>query len=353
VSFTLWATPFVGFITVIPAAFLNRMRVDVSRSLDTVNGGDYTNATLIKFDAGSAGWQFDSLVTIGGTGAIDILNSGTLTLESGGSAHVKAGGVLYFESTGAAYGEAIWQGVSKATFQSGSELRIIGATALLTVSGGADINVTGAVTTFTGGTQSFGGTTTIPVGATLAVGGTLTSTGNSSFSAITAATHPALSTDTYANNSQLTHSSGSTETWLANAIVNQGGTTTRTGPERVLGTEAWSIGRPAALGPNASGTIDCTAADIMRCPALTAGRSWTLGDPGGLAFSGLPFTVERSAAGSTIHTLTILDADGVTTIGSIAAATDANFSITFCWSGTVWFPLRWSSHVGAGGISLP
>lgn len=46
-SFTLWATAFTNSVSTVSAEFLNKVRVDLSRALDGVNGGTYTLASLL------------------------------------------------------------------------------------------------------------------------------------------------------------------------------------------------------------------------------------------------------------------------------------------------------------------
>lgn len=58
------AMPFVAADSSITADTLNLWRVYISRALDAVNGGDYTNLTLIRWLSGGAGWRFDCPVEV-------------------------------------------------------------------------------------------------------------------------------------------------------------------------------------------------------------------------------------------------------------------------------------------------
>lgn len=81
-AFTLWPTAFVAGVTQVTAAFLNQIRVDVSRALDGLNGGTYTLASLLEL--AGAGLKVSGPLTAtsttalqGATTADDLTMSGT------------------------------------------------------------------------------------------------------------------------------------------------------------------------------------------------------------------------------------------------------------------------------------
>ncbi len=207
-SFSLWSTPFVGFVTVIPAAFLNKIRVDVSRGLDTIGGGDYANASLIRWTAGSAGWEFDAAVKIGSAGVLTVASGGTLvtatgstttlhgdatfdgtiTGGSGGLLEIDTGCVLDVLSGGEVAvesgGEIVLRSGSTLLAQSGSLINVqsgavesvagtvnLASGGLLHALSGSFITATSATVAFSAGTTSLGGATTVPNGATFLVTG--------------------------------------------------------------------------------------------------------------------------------------------------------------------------------------
>lgn len=83
---------FVAGVTTIPATVANEWRVNISRALDALNGGNYTNDTLIKWLTGSAGMQFDSFLKVGDGGIFDLLSGAIARVQTGGLVDFTTGG---------------------------------------------------------------------------------------------------------------------------------------------------------------------------------------------------------------------------------------------------------------------
>lgn len=85
-TFTLYGTTFVDGVTVIPAAFLNKMRTELPSAVDG-RGGSYTNTSLLNFTTSGAGFTIDgdSLITLSSTGGLTITSevNGTIPYASG------------------------------------------------------------------------------------------------------------------------------------------------------------------------------------------------------------------------------------------------------------------------------
>jgi hypothetical protein len=390
VSFTLWATPFVGFVSVIPAAFLNQVRVDVSRSLDTIGGGNYANTTLIRWTTGSAGWQFDAAVGIGSGGTLTVASGGTLVTAAGSTTTLNGDATLNATLTVSGTGEILVLASGSITLNSGANLDVAGTLnatnvvnlgassvttllgtfyadtgAFVTIAAGANLNVFGSATVKSGGvfTVDLGGTATVD--GSLALSATSSGTCLGAFSygsgAIltcasgsivnhasgSAETHASGSVDSYSSGSSLTHDSGSTETYAAGAIVADGATTTRTGSVKRSGAGAWELPR-LVTGADADATIATSANDVTLVPAITSPRAWQLDDPGGAPMKGLQHTIRRhtSATGSPLD---IFDAPSGGILLRFNGTTNTYASMTFEWDGANWFTLSWSSYNAATG----
>lgn len=74
-AFTLYGTTFVDGVTVVPAAFLNKLRTEMPSAVDG-RGGLYTNTGLLQFNTSGAGFR------ITGDSNVVIDSSGTLTIGS-------------------------------------------------------------------------------------------------------------------------------------------------------------------------------------------------------------------------------------------------------------------------------
>lgn len=298
------AMPFSPGVSPVPAAVLNTWRTFFPSCLDADQGGNYANTVLIRFTAGSAGWEFDAPVTIGAGGSLSMVSgtelsiNGFLDIESGAVQRIRDGGTLTVFDGGAVGIDngATW------TLQGDGTITATGTLAV-NFTGKIDIGQDGALRHLNSGTIS----------------------------------HASGSVETHANGSTDTYSSGSTTTWNSGATVSDGSTRTRTGPETRSGAGAYTVDRSPAFGPDANTNIDAKARSVTRVPALTATRTWVLLNPG---FAGyIEHTIVRQTAAGASNNLAILDADASTVIGSIEAENDRFKMIRYGWDGGGWFPV--------------
>jgi filamentous hemagglutinin len=296
--FTLWATPFTGFVSVIPAAFLNKIRVDVSRGLDTVGGGDYANAGLIRWTTGSAGWEFDAALTIGSTGSFTTVvgstttlhgdgtfdgtitggNGGVLEIDNGCTLDVLAGGTITIESTGEinvnSGGKAYWHSGSELraesgsliTWASGSVANVAGTInlasgGLLHALSGSFITATSTTIAFSGGTTSLGGATTVPNGATFLVTGAGAAFNVNTADVNIAGSAVTISGGTTSLGGANTVPSGSTLTCATGSVVVVNGTLTCNSTVTCSSTSAVTFAGSTTLF--GTGTLVCASGSVI------------------------------------------------------------------------------------------
>jgi len=96
-SFTLYMPAFVDDVSVIPAAFLNKVRVDSSRAIDGTSGGAYAPAASL--DIGGAGVDMQGLN--------HLLTGGLTVTGAGSNVVVTATGFVDIEATA---GDVTWKG---------------------------------------------------------------------------------------------------------------------------------------------------------------------------------------------------------------------------------------------------
>jgi hypothetical protein len=337
------AAPFTPLVSVVPATVLNDWRVYLSRSLDTVNGGAYTNVTTIDWLAGSAGWRFYAALAIKSTGSLIIDGGATVTInasptingdvnlygilrcQSGGGFRVYSGATAQYDSgsTTTCSGTTTHASGSSSTFAAGSTLAIntalatLGQDSVLTVNGASGhvaqvIRGQYSTDTFQSGagcTWNSGALCVIGSGAfvtwTIGGGG---NAGSVTWGASSTQTHASGSADTYASGSALTvnagtvvnitigqtnagtttwgglavsaHKSGSSDTYEAGSALNLDGTVTRTGKQVLSGAGAWTQIRRVA-GGSSSVAINGKAQEILYAVGdASVDITYTLDDTG-------------------------------------------------------------------------
>ncbi len=255
------ASPFVSGTSTIGAATLNAWRSYFPLTLDTLNGGNYGNTTLIKWTDGSAGWQFDAGLAIGPTGV--------QTIQSGGQFIGASGSVVSFVSPIklAGFGntgspvvvtdniDATGKDINCRNFTISGAL---GTTGNMTV--GGTLGVTGLVTC-NGGLTVASGTTTC---------GTLHSTGNATVDG-TLTVGTVLAATASVNNLGSSNNITAAAITTANVVnVN------RTGPEIPTGSGAYRGDRAAVNAPAGSATVQGDAQECLRLAIpTTAGADIT------------------------------------------------------------------------------
>ena len=393
------AAAFTAGVSTISAATANTWKANIADSLDTVNGGAYVNVSTIDWSAGSAGWRFYAAVAIKSTGTLTLDAGATVTINADpslfGTMRVGVGGAgggvrWYATSTlqvddtvvMTLKGDATWTAESTQvhasgstdTYPAGSFLTVntalfsLGAGAVFTCNGvlgnvaqvvfGQYSTVTcqsgsgftcnsgslftlasGSVVTATIGGGGAVGSLTFGADATLTVPTTCTtslSLGADGTFVVTAGAAVTMSVGGGGTPGTLTINADGTLTTTASSDFNNGGTTTRTGPEILSGSSAYTALRVTDGPDAATANIDGRAQDVLEVDTLTLASVYTLTS---LAAS------ETCRFKIRVATTTALDIvrAGPVTLASFALGVGDARTVELYWNGTVWRVLELSA----------
>lgn len=355
---TVPASPFVDNTSTVNASTLNQWRAFFPQAVDGIRGGSYGLTAPLTFSAGGDTITFENPVRFDATGSVAIGAGVTATVEDNGIVTLAPGALLNvngsFGNSGSidinslgliqvnSGGTTVWRSGGGATWQSGSNLTINSGTNVTATVNGGTLTINGASTlTLTGSTFTHGN------------GAVMTHASGS------AETHASGSNDTYQNGSSVTFNAGANV--LSNAAVtingaatlgstlsvagntSIAGTLTRTGPEVISGTSAYTKLRAHHTASASGETIDISEYDMVEIPlnAITGTVNYTLTAPAGVRCRCQFYTTTATIADPSA--VAVLK-QGATPVGTISYnGTYAFGSVIITYDGTIMIP-----HAGKG-----
>jgi len=372
------ASPFVAFISVITANFLNGVRVAINEAIDGTGGGAYAPSTRIAITgAGLSADPFAGFIRSGDelgvdTGAkIDVLSGGAIDLESGALLEVKSGALLQIDNggiqvlvpgavltidaasgpTAAAlvhlYGEFHVESGGALRVESGGLIQLISSSGFVALAG-SNMLLEGDALVRDGGTFRLGASGAGVGHASIFAGSDLTVLADGSIFVQGTSGHEGLVN--FQAHSILQGDALAAMTWASGSVVTLGGTntingtlalgavTTQSGRYDKVGNGAVTglrVGTPAAWDSDM--VFDPTVLDIIEIDVLTADRVWTFSQHTG---EDCEVIVRQLDATSQAFDLLIQDDLGVPIGDFPATAGNGSIRYVYGWNGATGTPGR-------------